>query len=112
MISLEEYRKILEEKEKELIDLQEKSAESEKPVDLDQPIGRISRIDAIQRQQQALHAKGRTANSLRLVREALKRIENGTYGKCGRCEGDIEPERLEYMPETTICVKCMREMKA
>src|ERR1700682_1879908 len=35
------------------------------------------------------------SQTLRDVREALQRIENGTYGKCVSCGRSIEPERLE-----------------
>lgn len=111
MKELEKYRKLLLEKEQELIDLQKMSAESEKPVSLGDPIGRITRMDAIARQQQALYAKGRTINSLRQVREALQRIDDGTYGICTKCKSPIEPERLEFMPESTICTKCIRTMQ-
>jgi len=38
------------------------------------------------------------------VREALQRIENGTYGKCEEgCE--IETKRLEANPAATTCIK-------
>ncbi len=110
MSNKEMYKKILLEKEQELLATQKLSAESEKPVSLEDPIGRLTRIDAIQRQQQALHTKARTEKNLRQVREALERIDSDHYGKCRKCENEIEPERLEYMPETTICTKCMRKM--
>jgi DnaK suppressor protein len=110
MNEMEKYRKLLQQKEQELLDLQKMSAESEKPVSLNDPIGRITRIDAIQRQQQALYAKERTINNLRLVREALMRIEAGTYGVCTKCNSDIESERLEFVPESTMCTKCIRLM--
>ncbi len=57
---MEKYPKMLLEKVQEHLDLQKMSAESEKPVSLDDSIIRIARMDAIQRQQQALYAKGRT----------------------------------------------------
>ncbi len=107
MEELEKYHKLLQEKEQELLDLQRLSAESEKPVSLKDPIGRLTRIDAIQRQQQALYMKERTSNSLRLVREALARVDNGTYGICVKCKSAIEPERLEIIPESAICTKCI-----
>jgi RNA polymerase-binding protein DksA len=35
---------------------------------------------------------------------ALKRIEDGTYGKCERCGRDIGEERLEARPWATLCI--------
>lgn len=38
--------------------------------------------------------------------EALKRIENGTYGICRNCGVQINIERLEAVPNATQCIKC------
>ena len=45
-------------------------------------------------------------NRLRQVEEALKRIEEGTYGICRRCGADIGRERLEALPEA-LFVPCL-----
>jgi RNA polymerase-binding transcription factor DksA len=37
------------------------------------------------------------------IREALERIEQGTYGICKVCEKNIEKERLEANPAATTC---------
>lgn len=47
-----------------------------------------------------------TANgNLGLVDDALKRIDNGSYGKCIDCGEDIPPARLEAVPWTPYCIK-------
>lgn len=43
------------------------------------------------------------------VRRALARIEDGTYGTCVRCGGDIARERLEARPEAALCIDCARQ---
>jgi DnaK suppressor protein len=40
------------------------------------------------------------------VKRALLRIEQGSYGECVRCGGDIAPERLEVRPEAALCFAC------
>ena len=40
---------------------------------------------------------------------ALKRIDDGTYGTCGRCGKEIAPERLEAYPWASLCIDCKRE---
>ena len=40
------------------------------------------------------------------AREALRRIDDGTYGKCESCGQAIAKERLEAIPYTRFCVKC------
>lgn len=43
------------------------------------------------------------------INRALLRIENGTYGECVRCGGDIAPTRLEVRPEAALCIDCARK---
>jgi len=44
------------------------------------------------------------------IDDALKRLYNDpeTFGKCSRCGRDIEWERLEVIPETTLCAEHAR----
>jgi DnaK suppressor protein len=37
---------------------------------------------------------------------ALGRIDDGTYGTCSNCGREIEAARLEFRPESTLCVDC------
>jgi DnaK suppressor protein len=43
---------------------------------------------------------------LQLIREALARIENKSYGTCVHCENPIQPKRLEAVPWTRHCIQC------
>ncbi len=43
------------------------------------------------------------------INEALSRIKNGEYGKCEFCGRKISPERLEAIPETSICEDCRKK---
>jgi DnaK suppressor protein len=43
---------------------------------------------------------------LESVEEALVQIQRGQYGICEKCGEPIDPERMEILPETTLCVKC------
>jgi RNA polymerase-binding protein DksA len=46
---------------------------------------------------------------LRLIEEALERIEDATYGQCVSCDGKINIERLKAIPYTRLCIECARE---
>jgi DnaK suppressor protein len=46
---------------------------------------------------------------LAAVDAALKRIEAGTYGKCGVCDADIPPARLQVAPEALRCIHCQEK---
>lgn len=45
------------------------------------------------------------------VDKALLAIENGTYGKCEVCGKEIEIDRLEIIPETTLCIEHARDQE-
>lgn len=49
-----------------------------------------------------------SAHVLRDIDAALGRIDEGSYGRCGRCGGSIGEERLEAMPYATLCIECKR----
>lgn len=40
------------------------------------------------------------------VNEALARIEEGKYGTCTNCGKKINPDRLEALPFSTLCIDC------
>ena len=40
------------------------------------------------------------------VDEALKRIEDGTYGNCPQCGKQIPKKRLNAIPHTELCISC------
>jgi len=46
-----------------------------------------------------------------LVDDALKRIENGTYGICESCDEIIDKERLIAMPFTKLCLSCQEDLE-
>lgn len=45
-------------------------------------------------------------HELREVDAALKRLDNGTWGACERCEGPIGLQRLNALPEARLCIRC------
>jgi DnaK suppressor protein len=43
---------------------------------------------------------------LKLIEEALERIEDGEYGYCVNCNKEIQPKRLEAVPWARHCITC------
>ncbi len=72
-------------------------------------IGRLSRMDALQRQAMAQGMRERLATRKRKLQAALDRIEAGTFGRCCQCEAEIDTERLDTDPAAVFCLTCMRE---
>lgn len=71
--------------------------------------------DAAERAQETendevLERLGQTTTTLiRQYQRAIDRIDAGRYGTCEACELPIEPERLEVVPQATLCAECARE---
>jgi len=49
---------------------------------------------------------------LEQVRDALGRLDAGTYGKCESCGEPIDPARLEALPYLTLCLRCQQRLEA
>ena len=96
----------LEALQEELSQLVQLSAEGAKPVELDTPIGRLSRMDAMQNQQIAKSNREAHKRRLQLVRAALADIEREDYGLCKRCDEPIGFPRLQAKPESRFCLAC------
>jgi DnaK suppressor protein len=45
-------------------------------------------------------------NTLKLIEEALARIQDGSYGECLNCGEDIQQKRLDAIPWAPYCIKC------
>jgi RNA polymerase-binding transcription factor DksA len=52
-----------------------------------------------------------TRQALADTTEALKRVADGTYGRCERCDADIPVERLEILPHARWRVPCQRSRR-
>lgn len=85
------------------------SADSRKPVELDQTsVGRLSRMDAIQGQAMQLETERRRQIERHRIDAALERIQSGEFGYCTVCDEDIAEKRLENDPSVTTCIDCQR----
>ena len=102
----EELFRILCQTKDELNTFISDTTQSTKPVDLDEPIGRVSRGDALQQQQMALANLRKAKQRLESIERAITRYQNGEYGACFECGEDISFKRLKALPEATICIEC------
>lgn len=103
------FAETLRELREELRALLRSSADGAKPVSLDQSaVGRLSRMDALQRQAMAQANRQQVQVRLRRCEAALEAIERDEYGLCRRCEEPIAIARLEAMPEAPFCVECQQ----
>src|ERR1700735_5493422 len=52
------------------------------------------------------------SQTLEQVEDALKRVADGTYGKCITCGRPIAPARLEAIPWTPYCLEDQKKLDA
>lgn len=53
-----------------------------------------------------LSLENRTRQELAGIEHALEKFVKGTYGLCDNCGQPIAPERLEALPQASLCVDC------
>ncbi|MCK5491108.1 MAG: TraR/DksA family transcriptional regulator [Candidatus Pacebacteria bacterium] len=50
-------------------------------------------------------------SELKNIEGALKKTSENSYGICSVCGEQINPKRLEVMPEANLCIKCSEKSK-
>ena len=87
--------------------LRETARASRAPVELDQQsVGRLSRMDALQKQNMELATEHRRQMRVKAIEAAIKRIDNGDFGYCLICDEKIAPQRIEIDPAISCCISC------
>ncbi len=52
-----------------------------------------------------------TSSALKRVHAAMKRVDDGTYGKCVKCGEMIDTDRLGIDPTADLCMNCAKNAK-
>lgn len=105
---LDSIRKALEQ-ERETVDHQlaeHGSPADSESVEVDVDEGFADSAHATAERSQTLAIVEQLHEHHREIDAALKRIDDGTFGKCENCGQDIPFERLEARPTATLCVTC------
>jgi len=77
-----------------------------KPVEPDNAIGRLTRMEAISAKSISEASLNSARNRLTRLENSLGRIDSEDYGLCSECEEPIPFKRLLLLPEVTRCVQC------
>lgn len=108
MKSKEEIRlKIIKEigkTEKQILEYKELT----RPIEPENAIGRISRMDAINNKSVTEAALRNTKEKLLKLNIALSKIDDEDFGFCIRCKQPIPLGRILIMPQSRTCVNCSR----
>ena len=59
----------------------------------------------------AIRNLDRESKLLKEVQAAMKRVEEGSYGTCLRCEEEIPEKRMKAVPWAAYCVPCQETIE-
>lgn len=104
-VDLSHYKERLLAKEQELLaEIQRLQAEAREPRE-GEVRDEIDEVTSDGARATAFEESTREWQTLQQVREALQRIEDGTFGKCIDCGRQIPPARLEAVPWAVYCLE-------
>ena len=103
---IQEYKQVLEAQRKDLL---EELDRLEKQEDFGND------VDAFDAETDEAEERGNTIALGQTLRDrineidsALRKIEDGAYGKCERCRGEISEAVLAVAPESRLCAECKK----
>ena len=108
--SFKELRSLLENEKKHLLGELEQLEASAQPTDVRRegsPFGKREEEAAESFEfEKRLAVEKQVIDHLAEVERALHKFEEGTYGSCDSCGQKIATERLEALPQASLCLDC------
>ena len=106
-----EFKKILKRKRAMLLDA-DKHIDQDIKKELDIRHGDDADLaESSYEQEMSFYFKTRGQDELRMIDDAIIRIESGEYGICAECGADIPKKRLEVLPYSLYCVECQDKVE-
>lgn len=90
----------------EVLKMLESSQAMERDVDGLTFSNEIDLASSLEGREMVFHLSSRDRKELKLIDDALIKIENNTYGVCRSCEKMISVKRLQILPLTALCIEC------
>lgn len=110
--TLDRYRKMLEAKQKELINSYMKNKNYGKEADSDQGTQDLADRASNAYTKEFLYSLSNSERViLHLVEQALNRIKQNTFGFCQECEEKVGKKRLDAVPWAPYCISCQEQME-
>lgn len=97
-----EFRRALEAKKKELL----AGGSDREEILIENAAEEFDRLQQQLNREVAIRNLDRESKLLKEVEAALKRLDEGTFGVCLRCEEEIPEKRLRALPWAAYCVSC------
>lgn len=103
---LQFFRELLEARRDELLHQADETVDGMSGVEKENMPDPTDRASLESNRNFELRIRDRGRKLVTKIGEALRRIEDGTYGMCEECEEPIGVERLKARPVTTLCIDC------
>ena len=96
------FLEILERREAELVGV----LRNREGIAIEKSADQMDEIQGATERDLAIRNVDRESNLLRDVKDALRRIHDGSFGTCVDCESAISPKRLAAVPWAACCIQC------
>lgn len=109
--NIESMKKLLLKMKEEIInEISDSVSEEDVKMEKEGDVGDIHDTFVASREKEfKLLMTDRERKKLAQIEEAIKKIEEGTYGECEVCGEKIPFKRLRIMPFTKLCVECQEK---
>ncbi len=101
-----EIKRSIEEKISQLKKDIEILKEHMKPVALSCVVDRANKMDAINNNAVKGAVYSSSLNKLNILSVLAEKVHDPEFGKCRKCSSEINFQRLKFLPESTLCIRC------
>jgi len=101
-VETNKFKTILETKQAELAQV----LRNREAIAIEKSADALDEVQHAAERELAIRNLDRESGLLRQVRNALHRIDEGSYGVCLHCEEEINPKRLQAVPWAQYCITC------
>jgi DnaK suppressor protein len=102
-----EARKVLETKRRELLS----GTSDREEILIENAAEDFDRLQQQMNREVAIRNLDRESKLLKEVNAAMKRVDEGSYGTCLRCDEEIPEKRMKAVPWAAYCVPCQESIE-
>jgi RNA polymerase-binding transcription factor len=102
-----EARKVLETKRRELLS----GTSDREEILIENAAEDFDRLQQQMNREVAIRNLDRESKLLKEVNAAMKRVDEGSYGTCLRCDEEIPEKRMKAVPWAAYCVPCQEAIE-
>ncbi len=104
---LDNFKKTLEEKKSELIQLLQKTQSDGREIDSEsEAMDIVDKASSSYTKEFMFSRSNQERLFIQAIEEALQRIDDGSFGECSNCGEIVNKKRLEAVPWAKLCLAC------